>query len=229
MSNTNIQKTEINNKTMWKVNKNAKNQAQATFRIPDAELDGFNAYVKAVGDEIGQDFSNGYEFVSTLIKQNKEMSNGLTAMLTLEEANKELTLLLEEKENTPVINPEITAKFDEIKESIFENNELSETEMLDALVEMVTFHSEPEIQIKEVEKVVEVERSLKENEVILSLDERNEKIVNHISLYRYKKGYDKEQLTKEQVIKNLAFNAATIVNWGGEFETGINSTRKFGR
>lgn len=208
---------------MWQVNKNAKGAAQVSFRIPDADLDEFNAYAKAVQEESAQDFSSCYDYIRSLIKSNKELesiNSGLSHDFKMLQAELE-DLKSQEIESVELIPEDLKNAFDEIKDSIFDGENLTEKEMLDTLIQIVNTPAPVVPQVEE--KIIEVERKLSDNEVLVELKTPQIDALNFIADYRFKKKLDPERLTLAGVIRGLAFKPGPLTNWLNEFETGIRN------
>jgi hypothetical protein len=79
---------------------------------------------------------------------------------------------------------------------------------------------EKEIVEKEIEKIVEVEKELDENQVLLTLDENQLEVAKAIAQNRATK-LGIENQTLDQVFIQSFFNKGNLFNWSGNFYTGL--------
>jgi len=93
----------------------------------------------------------------------------------------------------------------------------SEEKILKDVVDILSEPMEPEI----VEKIVEIEKKLQDNEFIIQLEPAQKRVLEVITRWRFQTKKDVKLLSIPQVIKRMVFNRGTLLNWHEEFETGI--------
>lgn len=186
--------------------------SQVSFRVNNEERTELNELALELQTENKVQFNNSKDLTFAIVEKLK---------------NSVSTPIIEEKEvikEVEVIPTDLSAKFAEIKASIFDNEELTEIEMLDTLIQIISTPS-PAVEL-EKEVIKEVERPLSENQVLVDLIDNQKAILTRISNFRQKEGLDKIPLTEGDVLRKMCFNMATLTDYGEMFETGI-SEREF--
>lgn len=185
---------------------------QVSFRVTDFERDELNQVAKTLQTKNEVEYSNGKDLTFGILTELKRLQN-------VEPKTVEVEV---EKEVTVEVLPEaLKSKFAEIKENIFDGEELSEEEMLDTLIQIVNTPAPVVPQVEE--KIIQVERKLSENEVLVELKPAQIEALNFIADYRFKKKLDAEKLSLAGVLRGLAFKPGPLTNWLNEFETGIRN------
>lgn len=186
---------------------------QVSFRVNNEERNELNQLATELQDENNVQFNNAKDLTFAIIDKLKQARN---------EAPRQ------EAEVVEVLPAHLAEKFAAIKADIFENKELTELQMLETLISIVTTPT-PAVEIeKEIEKVVEVERAISESEVLVTMQPAQKQILQRIADWRFTKGKDNQKLATGDVMRKMCFNMATLTDYGEMFETGI-SEREFKR
>lgn len=197
---------------------------QASFRVTDIERDLINDVAEEIQEESGNSFTNVKQLFFAMIKKLESQEIALKELqMDYNSKVEELSHLREEPPTLPELPEELKIKFEEIKQSVFEGEELSEETMLDTLVQIVNSPAPVVPQIEE--KIVEVERELSENEVLIDLKPAQKNVLLKIADWRFKNDYDKEVLSPGEVMRKMTFNRGSLTNWHGEFMTGITERK----
>lgn len=183
---------------------------QVSFRVTDFERDELNQVAETLQTKNEVEYSNGKDLTFGILTEMKKLQ---TAEPKTVEVEKEVTV--------EVLPEALKTKFAEIKENIFDGEELSEEEMLDTLIQIVNTPAPVVPQVEE--KIIQVERKLSENEVLVELKTAQIEALNFIADYRFKKKLDAEKLSLAGVLRGLAFKPGPLTNWLNEFETGIRN------
>lgn len=198
---------------------------QASFRVTDVERDLINDVAEEIQESSGNYFTNAKQLLFGLIKKVQSQTVQLQELqMDYNSKIEELSHLREVPPTLPGIPEELKIKFEEIKQSVFEGEELSEETMLDTLVQIVNSPAPivPQIEEKLVEKTIEVERKLSETEILIDLKPSQKNALLKIADWRFKNGYDNEELSPGEVMRKMTFNKGSLVNWHGEFMTGFS-------
>lgn len=185
---------------------------QVSFRVNNEERAQLNELAIDLQAENKVQFNNSKDLVFAIV----EKSNNSAANVV--EVEKEVIKEVE------VIPTDLSAKFAEIKASVFDDEELTELEMLDTLIQIITTPT-PAVEI-EKEVMKEVERPISENEVLVPLLPNQKEILKRIADHQFKRFPKNGQLTEGEVMRKMCFNMATLTDYGEMFETGI-SEREF--
>lgn len=105
-----------------------------------------------------------------------------------------------------------------------ENNSLSEDYSEIQIVEHALTHKpEPKVEIKTEKQEVEIERELKDNELLLVFTPEQQECFEQINANRNRelKKQGKDEESKQFTALGLMFNIATVNNYRGAFYTGI--------
>jgi len=187
---------------------------QVSFRVTDFERDELNQVAKTLQTKNEVEYSNGKDLTFGILSEMKKLQ-------TAEPKTVEVEVEVEKEVTVEVLPEALKTKFAEIKENIFDGEELSEEEMLDTLIQIVNTPAPVVPQVEE--KIIQVERKLSENEVLVELKPAQIEALNFIADYRFKKKLDAEKLSLAGVLRGLAFKPGPLTNWLNEFETGIRN------
>jgi len=114
---------------------------------------------------------------------------------------------------------EVSEKYERLIELIGYEEEPTELQLINDLISIL---SQPAEEPQVVEKIVEIERELAKGEVIVHLEEAQEKILETIARWRFHTKKDPQRLSHAQLIKKMVFNKGAIFNWHDQFATGLS-------
>jgi hypothetical protein len=198
---------------------------QVTFRVNDTEKKMLNDFAVLRQIKENKTFTNAKQIVFELLSivnnsvnnENNTEINETTHEIIENEQKNVFEIVAEAPENQEV---------NEIKQQLIESIGYTETptdeQLFTDLLEIITTPLEPAPTVEVVKEVVkEVERPLTANEVLLNLTPQQRELIELITRWRFQQKRDTERLTTEKAIKRMVFNAGTLSNYHGEFETGI--------
>lgn len=210
-----------------------------TFRTSQFERQEINTFLQSFQEQKDVQFSSIRDAFLTIFKTYKE---DMKTLLVVQEENERLRNIpqpdnsnyiaeietlkakIQELSQMPIvgepISDELQEKFAQIKTDIFENEDVTPEQMLDEMLNIIN-QPQPAVEIP-VEKVVEVEKPLSENQILVNLRPQENILVSKIAEWRFQSRLDNPQLSKESVLKKLAFNLASLADWNEEFKTGIS-------
>lgn len=210
-----------------------------TFRTSQFERQEINTFLQSFQEQKDVQFSSIRDAFLTIFKTYQE---DMKTLLVVQEENEslrnrpqpdnsnyiaEIEALqnkIQELSQNPIveepISDELQEKFAQIKTDIFENEDVTPEQMLDEMLYIIN-QPQPAVEIP-IEKVVEVEKPLLENQVIVNLRPQENHLIGKIAEWRFQSRIDSSQLSKETVLKKLAFNLASLADWNEEFKTGIS-------
>lgn len=213
-----------------------------TFRTSQFERQEINSFLQSFQEQKDVQFSSIRDAFLTIFKTYQE---DMKTLLVIQEENEKLRRIphtiesdnskyiaeieslkakIQELSQMPIvgepISDELQEKFAQIKTDIFENEDVTPEQMLDEMLQIIN-QPQPAVEIP-IEKVVEVEKPLLENQVIVNLRPQENLLIGKIAEWRFQSRIDSSQLSKETVLKKLAFNLASLADWNEEFKTGIS-------
>lgn len=175
---------------------------QVSFRVTDFERDELNQVAETLQTKNEVEYSNGKDLTFGILTEMKKLQ-------TAEPKTVEVEVEVEKEVTVEVLPEALKTKFAEIKENIFDGEELSEEEMLDTLIQIVNTPAPVVPQVEE--KIIQVERKLSENEVLVELKTAQIEALNFIADYRFKKKLDAEKILNNYIsIKELYAGAEFI-------------------
>lgn len=190
---------------------------QVSFRVTDFERDELNQVAETLQTKNEVEYSNGKDLTFGILAEMKKLQTAEPKTIEVEvEVEKEITV--------EVLPEALKTKFAEIKEIVFDGEEMSEVEMLETLIQII---NTPEPVVPQIEeKIVEVERELSENEILVEVKPPQREALSKIADWRFNNKLDQEKLTLAGVLRGLAFKPGPLTNWLNEFETGISNPNK---
>lgn len=190
---------------------------QVSFRVTDFERDELNQVAKTLQTKNEVEYSNGKDLTFGILSEMKKLQ-------TAEPKTVEVEVEVEKEVTVEVLPEALKTKFAEIKENVFDGEEMSEVEMLETLIQII---NTPEPVVPQIEeKIVEVERELSENEILVEVKPAQREALSKIADWRFNNKLDQEKLTLAGVLRGLAFKPGPLTNWLNEFETGISNPNK---
>lgn len=190
---------------------------QVSFRVTDFERDELNQVAKTLQTKNEVEYSNGKDLTFGILTEMKKLQ-------TAEPKTVEVEVEVEKEVTVEVLPEALKTKFAEIKENVFDGEEMSEVEMLETLIQII---NTPEPVVPQIEeKIVEVERELSENEILVEVKPAQREALSKIADWRFNNKLDQEKLTLAGVLRGLAFKPGPLTNWLNEFETGISNPNK---
>lgn len=190
---------------------------QVSFRVTDFERDELNQVAETLQTKNEVEYSNGKDLTFGILTEMKKLQ-------TAEPKTVEVEVEVEKEVTVEVLPEALKTKFAEIKENVFDGEEMSEVEMLETLIQII---NTPEPVVPQIEeKIVEVERELSENEILVEVKPPQREALSKIADWRFNNKLDQEKLTLAGVLRGLAFKPGPLTNWLNEFETGISNPNK---
>lgn len=219
------------------------NSKQTSFRVSDYEKNVIDEFLISFQESENKDFGNFRDVFLAIIeshklleKENQQSAESVAFIEAISKKNKELQEELSKKtleveqvmealneahEISNTSPADLSILFKEINSSVFEGEEKTELEMLQELVNIINSPT-PAV---EIEKTVEVERKLNENERVFSFTADQLKILKTIARWRAYKKIDEPLKTVQQTVKAMIFNLPTLTNEGECFKTGLTYNR----
>lgn len=190
-------------------------------RLTEDERTQLNEFAEFWQAAEGTKFTNPKQVVFALLSHISDLEEKVKELEpALEEANSKLATLESELATTGS-NREIV---DKLIQEIGYQETPSDEKLFSDIVEIINTTLEPAPPV-EVEKIVEVEKPLAENEVLVTMTLEQKKLLATIARWRYQSKIDQELLTPSDVMRKMTFNKGSLTNWHGEFETGISESR----
>lgn len=195
----------------------------ATIKLNDAEKAIFNATaenLQTIGNTV---FTNSKQIVFALISRISELE---TSKIELENQINDLETELETLKTTPP--PDESNEFQKVENSEIKQELIaaigyeetpSDDELYSDLLEIITTSLEPAEPEKEI---VEIERKLTDNEFLLTLKAAQTEVLNTIARWRFMTQKDDHTNNIPELILRMLFNKGVLLNWHGQFDTGIS-------
>lgn len=184
---------------------------QASFRVTDFEREKLNKIAETLQIESNVEFQNAKELIFAIINKLDDLAAAAPKTIEVE---KEVTV--------EVLPEDLKTKFEELRVSIFENEDIAPLSILETM-EMLINTPTQAVEVP-VEKIVEVERPLTENEMVVNIQPKQKQLLVNIASWRHNRGYDKVLNHPGDILRRMAFQKAVLVDWNDEFPTGL--TRK---
>lgn len=184
-----------------------------SFRLSEAEILTVNENLRVIQEHTGIVISSTREMITTVIQKiANQLQNENTTELP---AN---TIDLAENEHIIVVDEALQEELDKFNEI---QGITSDTTLLNSINLAVITANLPA-------KTIEIERSLTDNEIVLSLSDSHLELVDYIKDARLQKFKgdlkvipDPENYDRKTVIHEMMFNTGTLHNWGGAYHTGL--------
>lgn len=205
---------------------------QLAVKLSDFERNQLQEVSDQLQERLETTFSNGNHVVFGVLQELKSLENKVKSLET-ELKTKEIEVetlenrandLLAESMNNDNQSEDFQELLDEAKEVLYGDEEnTDEMTMQSIFSDLIEVAKQPAPEPKTIEKEVvkEVERELTANEILLSLDDKQIKVLELIARWRHSKKIDTVLSTPGQIIEGMVFNKPALLNWGEGFKTGI--------
>jgi hypothetical protein len=184
-----------------------------SFRLSESEILTVNENLRVIQEYTGVVISSTRDMITSVIQ---EIANKLQHEIITELPVN--TIALAENEHIIVIDEALQEELDKFNEI---QGITSDTTLLNSINLAVITANLPA-------KTIEIERSLIENEIVLSLSDGHLELVDYIKdarLLKFKGDLkaipDPENYDRQTVIHEMMFNKSTLHNWGGAYYTGL--------
>lgn len=183
---------------------------QITFRVNEEEKELFNQFAISRQTQENKEFTSAKQIILDLLSLVNNQNNSVT------NENKTENVELSEE------NKEVLSIKEQLIESIGYTDIPTEKQLLTDLLDIINTPLEPAPTVEiEKEVIKEVERKLGVNEILVNLSTPQRELLETIARWRLMQKKDSVRLSLEKLIKRMVFNAGTLSNYHGEFETGI--------
>lgn len=214
-----------------------------SFRVDENQRTQLNAIAEELQTAESVAFNNAREFVFSLLNAHIQLKD--RCMQLEYELNTKLNAVnadvLDLNAELNTANAELNTPNADLNTDVLELNAELNTDhkqiLIDAigypenptdeslysdLLAIITTPAEPTV---EVEVIKEIEKPLSKGEILVHLSAQEFDTLDIISRYRVHKKLDPQRRTISSIIKKMVFNAGSLTNYHGEFETGFNNKR----
>ena len=205
---------------------------QLAVKLSDFERNQLQEVSDQLQERLEITFSNGNHVVFGVLQELKSLENKVKSLETelktketeVETLENRANDLLAESMNNDNQSEDFQELLDEAKAVLYGDEEnTDEMTMQSVFSDLIEVAKQPAPEPKTIEKEVvkEVERELTANEILLSLDDKQIKVLELIARWRHSKKIDAVLSTPGQIIEGMVFNKPALLNWGEGFKTGI--------